>query len=168
MQVKEFLVSQPLSFWLSVIATVVSISGFLISLKNQKRARRMEALEKRTQVLSKLTEASSLMITGGIKLMRLRSLVKEFQARATDKAKDTAQIGAHTYSILESEFNDTLKEIERLQRLCNDFTSDTDSLVIEELLPEVERIKSMIATASDPIAETISALQNRMKDESLH
>lgn len=64
MQVKAFLASQPLSFWLSVIATVVSISSFLISLKNQKRARRMEALQKRTQALSKVTEASALMMTG--------------------------------------------------------------------------------------------------------
>lgn len=99
--------------------------------------------------------------------MRLRSLVKEFQSRATDKGteteKITAQIGAHAYSELESAFNDNLKEIERLQRFCNDFTPDTDSLVIEKFLPEVDRVRSMTEVASEQIVESISTLENRMK-----
>jgi uncharacterized membrane protein len=79
MNPKEILVSQPLAFWLSLIATLVSIISLFFSLENQRRVRRMDALQKRSQLLFKLSEVNSQLVTAILSQRHLNLALKEFR-----------------------------------------------------------------------------------------
>lgn len=165
MNPKEILVSQPLALWLSLIATLVSIISLYFSLKNQRRVRRMDALQKRSQLLFKLSEADSQLVTAILSQRHLNLALKEFRLKPlsnSSEIKDIAEIEEDN-SRLDLILDDLTKEVEALQHSFEDYTAKTDPSVIEELLPEVNRIKVNIEKTSKVISSSMTTLENMLE-----
>ena len=79
MTLKDILTSQPLSLWLSLVATLISLISLFLSLKNQRRTQELDTLQRRTKLILKLNEVRSQIADATINLRLLRLALTEFQ-----------------------------------------------------------------------------------------
>src|SRR2546423_537513 len=65
----ELLKSQPLSFWVSFLAACVSIFSIVLTYRNSRHSKQLDSLQRRSQLLYKLTEAKSKVLIVKLNLM---------------------------------------------------------------------------------------------------
>jgi uncharacterized protein YukE len=174
MNPKEILVSQPLAFWLSLIATLVSIISLFFSLENQRRVRRMDALQKRSQLLFKLSEVNSQLVTAILSQRHLNLALKEFRLNPLSNSSEIKGIAEieEDNSRLDLTLDDLTKEVEAMQHSFEGNTAKTDPFFIEELLPKVNKMKDVIENTSKVISSSMTMLEDmserRIKQSSSH
>ncbi len=174
MNPKEILVSQPLAFWLSLIATLVSIISLFFSLENQRRVRRMDALQKRSQLLFKLSEVNSQLVTAILSQRHLNLALKEFRLNPLSNSSEIKGITEieEDNSRLDLTLDDLTKEVEAMQHSFEGNTAKTDPFFIEELLPKVNKMKDVIENTSKVISSSMTMLEDmserRIKQSSSH
>ena len=148
MKLIETLSAQPPAFWLSIVATIISICSFLFSLANTKRTRKLDTLQRRTQVLNKISEVESKL---GIIEMNFRLLdraMKELQSMPIANERHIAN-AIQSKEIeegqkrLKGQLAELQEETECIRKSCRKITSKTDPALIEGILPEVERINKL-------------------------
>lgn len=174
MNPKEILVSQPLAFWLSLIATLVSIISLFFSLENQRRVRRMDALQKRSQLLFKLSEVNSQLVTAILSQRHLNLALKEFRLNPLSNSSEIKGIAEieEDNSRLDLTLDDLTKEVEAMEHSFEGITAKTDPFFIEELLPKVNKMKDVIENTSKVISSSMTMLEDmserRIKQSSSH
>jgi hypothetical protein len=166
MTLKYILTSQPLSFWLSLLATLVALISLLLSLKNRRRAQELDTLQRITQLILKLTEVRSQIADATINLTLLRLALSEFQTYSLLKDPESKDDFAETkgkHAKVESDLVELEKRLEYFMSEVSQFNAKTDPSEIEGLLPGVDKLKRSVEDSNNFVIASIRAFESRTK-----
>jgi hypothetical protein len=153
--------SQPLSIWLSVIATLISISSFLLNLKNIRRTQQLDALQRRTQLLVKLNECVLKANTASIDLRKMERALLDLK-NSLPKNEEFKSFFEKVEGMLTSSQNEIathLKTVEEVRSNLDTMPMVVDATKIEKFLPKVNNVLSR----SDIVLGHIHATQEQIE-----
>ena len=139
------LVLQPVSFWVSVIATVISITSLYLSQRNSKRAQGLVTLEKRTKILYEIIDAQSKLIAVESKMNQTDSELKLLRSNSTFQQSRMDITRLENDNLVARQMASRLaKVLDKLKAKLESITEETKPSVIEKLMPEIRYLQSKL------------------------
>jgi hypothetical protein len=142
-----------MTLYLSVIATIISISGFVIAFKNFRRSQRLETMQRRDQLLLKISDLNA-------KMSEVRFISARFEIVLINKVSSPIVDNTHSEELkiqiarikelrsnLEAEASHWDETLRQLHSICSNPALNTAPAVIENLIANVQ-------VASDDIKQT--------------
>ncbi len=133
-----------MTLYLSIIATIISISSFIVAFRNFRQSQRLEFLQRRDQLMLRIADlnakmSDSRLISARFQIVLINketsSVVNE--AHAEELKTQIAQIKAVRRK-MEVAANLWEETIHNLQSICSNLTIKTDPAVVEEQIANVQ------------------------------
>lgn len=167
------LTSQPATFWMALVALLVSVASLLHTYRKSRLERQLDSLGRRSQLLFKLTDAESKAAIAKIKLMYSRSALGQLnshpllQSEVADAFFPGATSGLQQLDDMQVKPEMQLREIEglinTLRTNCNSLDDNADPRKIEKLMPDAQSLQARIDTFSNLVAVATTTLENSLK-----
>jgi hypothetical protein len=134
----------PMTLYLSIIATIISISSLVLAFKNFRRSKRLEFLQRRDQLLLKISDLNAK--TSEARLISARFRIVLINKVSSPVVADThaEELKTQIASIREVERNIDVaanhweETIHQLRSVCSILTLNTAPTVIEHLITKVQ------------------------------
>jgi peptidoglycan hydrolase CwlO-like protein len=140
----EALTNQPIAFWVSIVALIVSFISFLSNHRNAKSLAKIRTLEKRTLLLYEIISIKA-------KLFSVQELITTIESEnksiRENKSLMENQLGQkilfqiddldNVITTIKQKFGETSNELDEFQKECEAFNEKSDIAEIEKLFPDV-------------------------------
>ena len=161
MNFKNMPMSQSLSLWLSIIATLISVSTFLLNLKNTRRTQKLDALQRRTQLFVRLNECAQKLNTASIELRKVEWALLELKSSlpSDNEFKNFFKEIEGILQRSQSEIANNMNAIDEVRTNIDVMPMMVDATKIEAFLPKVDKV----ANSSDIVLSHINATMAQLE-----